>query len=75
MGDTWCDSSLGNFTVAPSCVQVSFLIFSSGTVLFERPALKESREQLLLQIAEAEEVDHPVLVPIAFVAPGKGAAK
>jgi len=30
---------------------------------------------LLLQIAQAEEVDRPVLVPIRFVAPAKGAAK
>jgi hypothetical protein len=46
-----------------------------GTVMFERPAFKESREQLLLQIAQAEEVDRPVLAPIAFVAPVKGATK
>jgi hypothetical protein len=30
---------------------------------------------LLLQIAQAEEVDRPVLAPIAFVAPAKGTAK
>lgn len=48
---------------------------TEGTVVFERPAFKESREQLLLQIAQAEEVDRPILVPIAFVAPEKGAAK
>jgi hypothetical protein len=48
---------------------------TEGTVVFERPAFKESREQLLLQIAPAEEVDRPVLAPIAFVAPAKGAAK
>ena len=48
---------------------------TEGTVVFERPAFKESREQLLLQLAQAEEVDRPVLVPIAFVAPAKGAAK
>jgi hypothetical protein len=48
---------------------------TEGTVVFERPAFKESREQLLLQIAQAEEVDRPVLVPIAFVDPAKGAAK
>jgi hypothetical protein len=45
------------------------------TVVFERPAFKESREQLLLRIAQAEEVDRPVLAPIAFVAPARGAAK
>jgi hypothetical protein len=48
---------------------------TEGTVVFERPAFKESREQLLLQIAQVEEVDRPVLAPIAFVAPAKGAAK
>jgi hypothetical protein len=48
---------------------------TEGTVVFERPAFKESWEQLLLQIAQAEEVDRPVLAPIAFVAPAKGAAK
>lgn len=48
---------------------------TEGTVVFERPAFKESREQLLLQIAQAEEVDRPILAPIAFVAPAIGAAK
>jgi len=48
---------------------------TEGTVVFERPSFKESRERLLLQIAQAEEVDRPVLAPIAFVAPAKGAAK
>jgi len=48
---------------------------TEGTVVFERPAFKESREQLLLQVAQAEEVDRPVLVPIVFVAPANGAAK
>ena len=48
---------------------------TEGAVVFERPAFKESRERLVLQIAQAEEVDRPVLVPIAFVAPVKGAAK
>ncbi len=48
---------------------------TEGTVVFERPAFKESGERLLLEIAQAEEVDRPVLAPIAFVAPGKGAAK
>jgi hypothetical protein len=48
---------------------------TEGTVVFERPAFKESREQLLLQIAQAEEVDRPLLAPIAFVAPARGAAK
>src|ERR1700739_4750646 len=48
---------------------------TEGTVVFERPAFKESREQLLWRIAQAGEVDRPVLTPIAFVAPAKGAAQ
>jgi hypothetical protein len=39
-----------------------------GVVTFERPAFKESHDRLLLQVAQAEEVDRPVLAPIAFVA-------
>lgn len=48
---------------------------TDGVVVFERPAFKESRERLLLEIAQAEEVDRPVLATIAFVGPAKGAAK
>jgi len=48
---------------------------TEGVVVFERPAFKESQDRLLLQVAQAEEVDRPVLVPIAFVAPAKGAAQ
>jgi hypothetical protein len=46
-----------------------------GVVVFERPSFKESRERLLLVVAQAEEVDRPVLAPIAFVAPVAGGAK
>jgi hypothetical protein len=46
-----------------------------GIVVFERPTFKESRERLLLAVAQAEEVDRPVLAPIAFVAPVSGGAK
>jgi len=42
---------------------------ADGVVAFERPSFKESSEQLLLQIAQAEQVDRPVLVPISFTAP------
>jgi hypothetical protein len=42
---------------------------ADGVMVFERPSFKESSEQLLLQIAQAEQVDHPVLVPISFTAP------
>lgn len=48
---------------------------ADGVVTFERPAFKESRDRLLLQVAQAEEVDRPVLAKIAFVAPAKGAAQ
>jgi hypothetical protein len=48
---------------------------ADGAVVFERPSFKESRERLLLAIAQAEEVDRPVLAPIAFVAPAAGSAK
>ena len=48
---------------------------ADGIVVFERPVFKESRERLLLAVAQAEEVDRPVLVPIAFVAPVSGGAK
>ena len=48
---------------------------ADGIVVFDRPTFKESRERLLLAVAQAEEVDRPVLVPIAFVAPASGGAK
>jgi len=42
---------------------------ADGVVVFDRPSFKESREHTLLQVAQAEGVDQPVLVPVAFVAP------
>jgi len=48
---------------------------ADGLVVFERPSFKESSERLLLAVAQAEEVDRPVLAPIAFVAPVTGGAK
>ena len=48
---------------------------ADGVVVFERPGFKESSERLLLAVAQAEEVDRPVLAPIAFVAPVTGGAK
>jgi hypothetical protein len=48
---------------------------ADGVVVFERPGFKESSERLLLAVAQAEEVDRPVLAPIAFVAPVAGGAK
>jgi hypothetical protein len=48
---------------------------ADGIVVFDRPTFKESGERLLLGVAQAEEVDRPVLAPIAFVAPVSGGAK
>jgi hypothetical protein len=48
---------------------------ADGVVIFERPSFKESNERLLLAVAQAEEVDRPVLAPIAFVAPVAGGGK
>ena len=48
---------------------------ADGIVVFDRPTFKESKEKLLLAVAQAEEVDRPVLAPIAFVAPVSGGAK
>jgi hypothetical protein len=48
---------------------------ADGMVAFERPNFKESNEHLLLAVAQAEEVDRPVLAPIAFVSPIEGGAQ
>jgi hypothetical protein len=39
---------------------------ADGVVVFERPALKRSTEELLLQIADSAAIDRPVLAPISF---------
>jgi type IV secretory pathway VirB9-like protein len=41
---------------------------AAGSVVFNRPSFKESTEQLLLQMARADEIDRPVLAPITFTA-------
>lgn len=48
---------------------------AEGLVVFERPSFKQSNERILLAVAQAEEVDHPVLTPIDFVAPIGGGAQ
>ena len=48
---------------------------ADGVVVFERPSFKESQERLLLQVANAEQVDRPVLTEIGFVAQPKGASR
>jgi hypothetical protein len=45
---------------------------ADGVVLFERPSFKESKERLLLSVAQVDAIDRPVVVPIAFVAPITG---
>jgi hypothetical protein len=48
---------------------------ADGVVVFGRPGFKESNEHLMLAVVQAEEVDRPVLAPIAFVAAMGGGAK
>ncbi len=45
---------------------------ADGVVVFERPAFKESSEKLQLQLAEAAQVDRPILVPVPFTATNSG---
>lgn len=45
---------------------------ADGVVVFDRPAFKESRERLQLELAEAEQVDHPVVLPVPFTAGNTG---
>jgi len=39
-----------------------------GVAVFECPAFKESNERLELRMAQADQVDHPMLVPCHFIA-------
>ena len=48
---------------------------ADGVVVFERPAFKESGERLQLQLAEAEQVDRPILLPVPFTAARIGGAQ
>jgi hypothetical protein len=48
---------------------------ADGVVMFERPAFKESQDRLLLQVAQAAEMDHPVSAAIGFVPAAKGDQK
>jgi hypothetical protein len=45
---------------------------ADGVVVFERPAFKESTETLQLQLAEAEEVDRPILLSVPFTSSDGG---
>jgi hypothetical protein len=45
---------------------------ADGVVVFERPAFKESREKLELQLARADQVDRPILLPVPFTPASQG---
>ena len=45
---------------------------ADGVIMFERPSFKESSEQLQLQLAQAEQVDRPILLPVPFTASSQG---
>jgi hypothetical protein len=42
---------------------------ADGVVVFDRPNFKESTEKLYLQIAQADQVDHPILIHLPFTPP------
>jgi hypothetical protein len=45
---------------------------ADGVVVFVRPTFKESTERLELQLAQADQVDRPILLPVAFTAASQG---
>jgi hypothetical protein len=46
-----------------------------GVVVFDRPNFKESTEKLFLQIAQADQVDRPILIRLPFTPPISGNGK
>jgi hypothetical protein len=48
---------------------------TDGVVVFERPAFKESSEKLHLQLTQADQVDRPILLPVAFTTDSQGASQ
>ena len=48
---------------------------ADGVVVFDRPNFKESTEKLFLQIAEADQVDRPILIHLPFTPPISGNGK
>ena len=46
-----------------------------GVVEFERPAFKEAEEALRLHLAPADQVDHPLILPIPFTAARQGSLR
>lgn len=45
---------------------------ADGVVVFERPPFKESAEKLQLQLAAADQVDRPILLPVPFTSTTQG---
>lgn len=48
---------------------------ADGVLVFERPGFKESSENLELQLAEADQVDHPLRLPVSFTATISGGSQ
>lgn len=48
---------------------------ADGVVVFDRPNFKESTEKLFLQIAQADQVDRPILIRLPFTPPISGDSK
>jgi hypothetical protein len=48
---------------------------ADGVVVFDRPNFKKSTEKLFLQIAQADQVDRPLLIRLPFTAPISGDGK
>jgi len=48
---------------------------ADGVVVFDRPNFKESTERLYLQIAQADQVDRPILIHLPFTPPISGDGK
>jgi len=48
---------------------------ADGVVVFDRPNFKQSTEKLYLQIAQADQVDRPILIRLPFTPPIAGGAR
>lgn len=48
---------------------------ADGVVVFDRPNFKESTEKLFLEIAQADQVDRPILIHLPFTPPISGYGK
>lgn len=48
---------------------------ADGVVVFDRPNFKQSTEKLFLQIAQADQVDRPILIRLPFTPPIAGDGK